>query len=173
MISLSTLCWIIVAIFVLIGAIRGMAKELIVSVSGIFAIFIITILLPMTNSNLEGTSLFWVRFSILIASAFFGYQTPNFRLIAESGKMVRHPTRDILFGSIIGGINGFIFFSSIWYFMAEANYPFEQITAPNPASDTGLAALEILSRAAPIVLTAPKIYYAMAGAMGILLVVLI
>lgn len=173
MISLSTLCWIIVAIFALIGAIRGMAKELIVTVSGIFAIFIITILLPMIEIGLEGTSLFWLQFAIIIASAFFGYQTPNFRLIAESGKMVRNPTRDIIFGSLIGSINGFIFFSSIWYFMAEANYPFGQIMAPNPATETGLAALEILSKAAPIILTAPRIYYAMAGAMGILIVVLI
>lgn len=173
MISLDVLFWIFVALFVFIGAMRGWAKEVLVTFAGILAVFIITVLVPLIDNDLEVIQLFWVRFAIIVALIFFGYQTPNFRRIAESGRLARSQARDVILGALFGGLNGYIIFSTIWSYMASAGYPFSQITAPDTASEAGQAAIRILNAAIPNLLVAPRIYFAIAIALGFVLVVLI
>lgn len=173
MISLTVLFWIFIAIFILIGAMRGWAKEVLVTFAGVLALFIIIVILPLVKSSLQGTDLFWTRLTIIVAAAFFGYQTPNFRRIVESGKMVRNASRDVILGAIFGGFNGYLLVGSLWYYMAQANYPFPHITPPDAGTELGLQAARILSSALPALLTVPNIYYAIAIALGFLIVVLI
>jgi len=173
MISLSTLFWIFVVLFIFIGAMRGWAKEVLVTFSGVLSIFIVTVLLPLIDDSLQSTTLFWVRFSIVVGCIFFGYQTPNFRRIAESGRMLRNAGRDVIMGAIFGGFNGYMIFGTLWFYLAEAGYPFPEIAAPDPASEAGMAAIKILEAALPNFLTVPNIYYAIAISLGFLLVMLI
>ncbi len=173
MISLTVLFWIFVVLFIFIGAIRGWAKEVLVTFSGILAIFVISILLPLIANNLETTQLFWARVAIITGCAFFGYQTPNFRRISESGKMIRNAGRDVILGAIFGGFNGYMLMGSIWYFMAQAGYPFPEISAPDLSTELGQQAVKILAMSLPAILTVPRIYYAIAIALAFLIVVLI
>ena len=69
--------------------------------------------------------------------------------------------RDILTGALMGGINGYILISSVWYYLAEANYPFKAITAPDMATEMGQNAAKILASAFPTYMHVPVIYYAM------------
>ena len=68
MISLSVLFWIFVILFALIGAMRGWAKEILVTSGVIVAIFVITILetfIPFIRDNMTPISAFWTRIGIL------------------------------------------------------------------------------------------------------------
>ncbi len=173
MISLTVLFYILVSIFILIGALRGWAKEVLVSASGIFALFLIEMVIPKITGQFTGSKLFWVNMIVLTACAFFGYQTPYFRRFMESGRFDRGGVRDFFMGAIMGAINGYIFVSSAWYFLSQAGYPFSQILAPDAATETGQAAIRLVSMAFPNYMQAPTILYAVAIAFVVVIGVFI
>ncbi len=65
MVTLSFLFWMFVILFGIIGAMRGWAKELLVSFSAILALALITLLetyIPFVSTLPEDSStLFWIR----------------------------------------------------------------------------------------------------------------
>lgn len=173
MISLPVFFWIFVGLFTIIGAIRGWAKELMVTFSGVVAIFIIVVLLPLVNKSSSTQSLFWAQMIIFAVVIFFGYQTPNFRRLAESGRFIRDTLRDTVFGAMIGAVNGYLIVGSLWYYMDKAGYPIASITAPDPTSAVGLAATKILSVVPPAIMQGNLIYFAIGIAFVIVLVMFI
>jgi len=173
MVSLPVFFWIFIALFTIIGAIRGWAKELMVTFSGVVAIFIIVVLLPLVNKSLSEQSLFWAQMVIFALVIFFGYQTPNFRRLAESGRFIRDTLRDTVFGAMIGAANGYIIIGSLWYYMDKAGYPMTSITAPDPTSAVGQAAEKILAVVPPAFMQGTLIYFAIGIAFVIVLVMFI
>ncbi|MFZ3069640.1 MAG: CvpA family protein [Anaerolineaceae bacterium] len=173
MISLTVLFYILVLLFVLIGAMRGFAKEIVVCASGVIALFIIEMVVPKVAGELSATKQFWVNFVVIIVCAFLGYQTPNFRKFIDSGRFERGAFRDILTGALMGGVNGYVYVSSIWYFLAQAGYPFPQITPPDLSTELGQTAERILSMAFPTLMQPPVILYAVVIAFLLLIGVFI
>jgi uncharacterized membrane protein required for colicin V production len=167
-----------VVLFSIIGAMRGWAKELLVSFSVILALTFITLLqnyIPFVRDVLpkESTALFWTRSSILLVLVFFGYQTPNLPRFAS--KFSRERLQDSLLGIFLGGINGYLIAGTIWFFMYEAQYPFALISDP---ASTGIpniveAANKIIAILPPRVLGVPAIYFAVVLAFVFVLVVFI
>jgi uncharacterized membrane protein required for colicin V production len=151
MLSLTVLFWVFVVLFAIIGAMRGWAKEILVSFSVILALFLINLLetyVPMLkiDSELSGTARLWIRVLILGMLTFFGYQSPNIRGLAGT-RFVREKFQDALLGFILGAINGYLIFGTLWYFFFDyANYPYEFIIPPNPDTAAGQAALQLLTR---------------------------
>jgi hypothetical protein len=151
-----------VVLFGLIGMMRGWAKELLVSFSMVLALAFSRLLesyvpfikdLPVTE-----LPMFWLRLAIIVTLVFFGYQTtglPHF-----TGKLRREKLQDSLLGFILGAVNGFLIFGSIWAFMDQAKYPFIYITAPDGKTEMGKAALNLLPALAPHLLGEPAIYFA-------------
>ncbi len=138
MIPINVVFWSMVILFGCIGAMRGWAKELLVTFSVLVALFIMTIIQlfgPIKNAigALKGPVAFWVPTFILFLLVFAGYQTPMLARFA-SGKFVREKFSDAFLGFFIGMINGYLIFGSLWFFMKEAGYPFPSvgITAPDP-----------------------------------------
>lgn len=175
MVTLTFLFLMYLVLFAIIGAMRGWAKELLVSFAVILAIFILTVLerfIPFIR-NLDPTSRFWLRFLVMMALVFFGYQGPNIPKLAASNRFARERLQDTLLGIFLGALNGYLIFGSIWYFMHQANYPFEIITAPNPNTPQGQVALQIISYLPPQWLGSPAIYFAVALAFVFVLVVFI
>ncbi len=79
MVNLVYIFWMYVVLFAVIGAMRGWAKELLVSFSVILALalnYLLRKYVPMII-NLPPTepSLFWIRTWITVALVYFGYQT--------------------------------------------------------------------------------------------------
>lgn len=179
MIGLNVLFMIFVLMFSIIGLMRGWAKELLVTFAVILSLFISNVLeqfVPfMQNLVASGDqiTLFWVRFGILLGLVIFGYQTPNFSRLAESGKFVRERLQDSLLGLFLGALNGYFVFGSAWYFLDKAGYPFDFITAPVAGTPTGDAALRLLEALPPQWLGDPTIYFAVAVAFAFVLVVFI
>lgn len=178
MVSLSVLFWLFVILFAFIGAMRGWAKEIIVTFSVLLAIFIIVLLetyLPLLSpdSGIPQTTRFWIQAGIIGLLAFFGYQTPNLRALAGP-RFARDRVQDVLLGLILGAINGYLIIGSLWFYMAEAGYPFDPyILAPDPNSTMGAAAENLLQRMPPAYLVPPWIYFAVAVAFLFVVVVFI
>ena len=117
-----------VILFAIIGGMRGWAKEMLVTFSVILALTFTTLLanyVPFIRDVLQKDSkplYFWLRTIILILLVFFGYQTPNIPRFAA--KMTREKLQDIILGVVIGALNGYLIAGTIWFYMADAGYPF-------------------------------------------------
>ncbi|MDD5468004.1 MAG: CvpA family protein [Anaerolineales bacterium] len=179
MMGLSFAFWLFVALFAIIGGIRGWAKELLVTFSMIVSLFIITVLeryVPPVKVFFEppnSSQEFWVKFFIVGLLVFFGYQTPNLQRIAGA-RFVRERLSDTMLGFFLGAINGFLIVSSVWYFMEQSDYPFRQfIIRPEAGNLLSAPALRLLPALAPRWLGAPTIYFAVAVSFLFVLVVFI
>lgn len=177
MISLNVLFIMFVILFALIGAMRGWARELLVTFSVVLALFITSVLekfVPFVRDTLpfdSPTSIFWLRTAILVVLVLFGYQTPKFPKLASSGRFVREAFQDILLGLFLGAINGYFIFGSLWYYLHDAGYPFAIISSPDFASQVGIAAEKMLAFMPPALLGPPIIYFAVAISFVFVLVV--
>ena len=169
MISLNVLLFIFIALFAIIGAMRGWAKELLVTFSIILAMFTINVLetwVPFFKETIDTATpqaVFWIRTSILTALVFAGYQTPKIPRLAETGRFVRNILQDGLLGVFLGGVNGFLIFGTIWYYLDTAGYPFAFVTAPDITTPAGEAAARLLAILPPQwLMGTPAIYFAVA-----------
>jgi uncharacterized membrane protein required for colicin V production len=162
MISLNFVFWFLVVLFGLIGMMRGWAKELLVSFSVVLALAFNRLLeryVPLVNSlPVDGTPLFWIRIVIVITLVFFGYQTVGISRLA--GKATREKLQDSLLGFILGALNGYFIIGTAWFYLDQARYPFEYISAPVAGTTMGDAALRLIPMLAPRLLGEPAIYFA-------------
>lgn len=180
MISLNMMLVIFIILFALIGAMRGWAKEMLVTFSVILALFTMNVLesfVPFFKdiiANSEPLSVFWIRAGILIVLIFFGYQTPKIPRLVESGRFMRNFLQDALLGTFLGGVNGYLVFGTLWYYLHNAGYPFNFMIPPDAATATGEAALRWISYLPPSwLMTSPMIYFAVALSFVFVLVVFI
>ena len=179
MVSLAVLFYIFIFIFALIGAIRGVANEVSVIFSVVLGLFIITVLqsyVPavesyMTNSPI--TSQIGFKAIVLGGIVFCGYQTPNLPVFNQSQRFRRDRLQDLILGFMVGALNGFMIFGSLWYFIHEANYPYSFVLAPIAGTPAGEAALQLIPLLPPAWLVTPLIYFAIALSFIFVLVVFI
>ena len=173
MISLNFVFYLFVILFAIIGFIRGSRKEIIVVVSGVLAVFIIEVIVTKFLPVTDNTTALITNLIILFVLAFFGYQTPAYRRLSESGRFERSSISEMLFGAIAGAVNGYILFSSAWFYIAKAGYPFSWISAPDGASEAGAAALKLLENSFPMVVSGTWLYIVLAVTVAVLLAVIL
>ena len=178
MMSLAVVFWMYVILFAIIGGMRGWAKEILVSFSVILALAFIALLehyVPFIRDVLlpqQSPVLFWIRAIILILLVFFGYQTVNLQRI--SGKVTREKLEHAILGIVIGAINGYLIAGTIWFYMADANYPFAGIVSAPPAGSTiATIASNMLRYMPPRLLGIPGIYFAVVVAFIFVIVVFV
>lgn len=177
MVSLTVVFYMYLLLFAIIGAMRGWAKEILVTFSIILAMFIITVLETYVGvvkriASSGGQPLFWMEVTIVILLVFFGYQTPNIRALAGA-RFARERLQDVLLGFILGGFNGYLAVGTLWYFLYNAGYPFEIISAPKPGDPYYEAAMRLIAALPPEWLTIPWIYFAVGVAFLFVIVVFI
>lgn len=175
MISLIFAFWLLVVFFGLIGVFRGWAKELLVTFSIVLALafnhLLQTYVPGVKNLDPTDQTLYWIRVIIVFTLVFFGYQTVALPRFAT--KAAREKLQDSLLGFVLGALNGYLVMGAVWYYMAEAQYPFSYITPPDPNTEVGRAALNLLPLLAPHLLGVPAIYFAVMLAFIFVLVVFI
>jgi len=178
MVTLTFFFYIFIALFGIIGAMRGWAKELLVSFSVILAIFIITVLerfVPFVSSILTQSTpkvQFWTRAALVVMFAFFGYQTPNLPRIGGA-RFARERLQDTLLGLFLGGVNGYLLVGTLWYFLDQTGYPFNMIIPPQPGTDIGDSAIELIRLLPPMWLGVPTVYFAIAVAFAFVVIVFV
>ncbi len=162
MVNLIYIFWMYVILFAIIGAMRGWAKELLVSFSVILALALNYLLRKYTPmiKDIPPTdiSFFWIRTWITVALVFFGYQTVA-TFGALSGKARKEKLQDALFGGVMGAINGYLVVGTLWVYLHEANYPFEKIFSAAPP-DVAAEVARMMQWMPPHVLGEPGIYFA-------------
>src|SRR6266508_2352735 len=163
MMSIVYIFWMYVILFAIVGAMRGWAKELLVSFSVILALALNHVLrryIPLAQ-NLEekDVSLFWVRSIILLVLVFFGYQTVV-SIPHLAARAARERLQDSLFGGILGAINGYLIAGTILYYMYIADYPFEHVVSR--PTDAGIITTvnQMMMYMPPTLLGEPGIYFA-------------
>ncbi|MBU2611748.1 MAG: CvpA family protein [Chloroflexi bacterium] len=176
MINLTIVFYMYVALFGLIGAMRGWAKELLVVFSVILALTFTTLIeryVPFVRDVLPGDSsaLFWLRSALLVVLVIFGYQTPHIQRFAP--KMKSEKLQDVMLGIFLGAINGYLIFGTLLFYMSEAKFPFGIITPPVAGTPMGQAVLDLLEVLPPRLLGVPAIYFAVVLAFVFVLVVFI
>src|SRR5512139_2518908 len=149
MIYLNFIFYCFVILFAVIGAMRGWAKEMMVTASAILALFIITVLetyvkgVSQSFAEPGSTAQFWMRVSIIAVLAFFGYQTPNLPKVGGE-RFARERFQDSLLGIFLGALNGYLIVGSIWYFLSAGDYQaISYIIPPDPTTVPGQAALKM------------------------------
>jgi hypothetical protein len=162
MMSMVYIFWMFVFLFAIIGAMRGWAKELLVSFSVVTALAVTLLLekyIPIVRDlDKSGTSIFWVRSLILISLVYFGYQTVS--IARFSSKAARERLQDSLFGAVLGGFNGYLIAGSLLYYYYVANYPYPQVISA-PTDPEIIAAVDTMMRyMPPRFLGEPAIYFA-------------
>lgn len=179
MVSLAVLFYLFIFIFALIGAIRGWAKEVIATFSVFLGLFVITVLqayVPAVKSYIENSPISsQIGFKSLVLGfiVFCGYQTPNLPMFMQNQRFRRDRLQDLILGFMVGAINGFMLFGSLWYFIHEGNYPYTFVLAPIAGTPAGEAALQLIPMLPPVWLVTPFIYFAIALSFMFVLVVFI
>lgn len=180
MVSLVVVFWMYVILFAIIGAMRGWARELLVSFALILALFIISVLerfVPFIRDTLSTNAqiLFWVRTVVVVALVFFGYQTPNIQRLAAGNRFARDRLQDILLGVFLGALNGYLIAGTIWFYLNSAGYPFANvISAPPAGTQVADTTARMMALMPPDLLGGSSaIYFAVALAFAFVLVVFI
>jgi uncharacterized membrane protein required for colicin V production len=176
MLSLSVIFWIFVIIFAFIGILRGWARELLVTLSGVLALALLALIeryIPAITSPMSGTTLFWFRATTLLVMAAVGYLAPKLPPLAINIKLSFESMQNSILGMIIGGINAYLIVGSIWHFLDKAGYPFVNfMSAPDGSSAAGQKAIWLISHLPPTWLDIPVIYIAVVVMLVIVFVVL-
>ncbi len=180
MVNLIYIFWMYIILFAVIGAMRGWAKELLVSFSVILALalnYLLRKYVPMViNLPSADTSYFWIRVWITVALVYFGYQTVA-SVERLAGKARKEKLQDALFGAVMGGINGYLVVGTLWAYLHEANYPFPGIFFFDPTIPTISTVSESIARMMqwmpPYSLGEPGIYFAVIIAFIFIIVVYI
>lgn len=175
MVSLLFMFWTFVILFGIIGAMRGWAKELLVSFSVILSLalnYLLVKYVPIISTlPANGEPLFWLRSLIVLVLVFFGYQTVALPRFAT--KAVREKLQDSLLGFVLGALNGYLVIGTLWFYLHEAGYPGGYILPPSAATPLGENALELIPLLAPRLLGEPWIYFAVILAFIFIIVVFI
>ena len=144
MIQLTVLLWSMALIFAYIGFTRGWNKELIATsgiILGLFALTEFDDVISDLLANIPPDQGFAVRAAIFAIVVFFAYQTRA--VIGDdagrrrAGGEGRDDLQASILGGIVGFINGYLIWGSIWSFMENTNYPLAPyISRPLPGTSS-------------------------------------
>ncbi len=165
MISMLVVFYMFIVFFAIGGAMRGWAKELLVSFSVVLALAFITVvetLVPILGPFITSNPVlqFWVRIGAVVAMVMFGYQSPRFSRLAKSTEK-RDRIQDLLFGLIMGAISGYMVVGTIWAIAHMSGYPTlsEFVIPPTKDSQIGEATLRLIKTLPPAWLGKPPTIY--------------
>jgi uncharacterized membrane protein required for colicin V production len=177
MISLVVLFGMFVVLFAVIGAMRGWAKELLVTSAIVLGLFLNAILETYIEpyrtaiATQPGSTQFFIRAVLLMLLGLFGYQTPNLRALQP--KVVRERLEEVVLGLVMGALNGYLFVGSIWYYLHASGYPTDLIIRPEEGSALATQINDMVAYLPPAILGIPQIYFAVGVVFVFIIVVFV
>ena len=160
MIELSAVFWFMVALFGVIGLMRGWVREIQATAAAVLAMFIIeqispwvwTVLVERTPADLLAADplgtlrrLVMLKAAILLIVVFFGYQGPVVIQFATSGRAKTNRPRETIqegiLGLGVGLLNGYLIIGALWWYVHVSQYPFDWIISPLNFPDSASAAM--------------------------------
>lgn len=151
MIQLSTFLGLMILMFGMVGFMRGWTKEVVASAGIILALFTIYQFQPvLIQPLLQGAApeqMVYLWSGILLLITFFAYQTPSTAARLSEGRLWsgrREGFQERLLGMVIGAVNGYLIFGTLWYFVDIMNYPLTPYIVPPPANSASAAMVQNL-----------------------------
>jgi hypothetical protein len=143
MMELSMFMVLMIAMFGIVGFMRGWTKELIATAGIVLALFTLkqfeTLFIdPLTDGKQD--SKFYLQAAILIGMAFLAYHTPPERLrTGRRNVSNREGVQDGILGVLVGMLNGYLLIGSLWWYMDNLEYPLSPHITPvivgSPSAD--------------------------------------
>jgi len=138
MIELVGMMWVLAIFFAIIGFLRGVNKELISTsgiILGLFALFQFDQYIRGTLLvNVPPEQIFLFQAVLFLVVVFFAYQTRALG-IGDDNDGGRGDIQSGVLGAIVGFINGYLIWGSLWYFLDINQYPLDPyVVAPAPGS---------------------------------------
>jgi hypothetical protein len=136
MIELGAVMYVMMGVFGFIGYQRGLSKELISLAGIILALFALfqfnNLLLNVLLANVPPEQKFVVQCLLFGTIVFFAYQTRGLgrKLANDSG---RDSLQSTILGTLMGAVNGYLIWGSLWYFMHINGYPLSPFISAPPA----------------------------------------
>lgn len=141
MIELSTFLYLMVALFGVIGYMRGFSKEFVALAGILLALFVLVEFEGFFDTLGRGSGseqVFYVKALFLLVVTFFAYETPPERITPSrrrGGRDNRDAWQNRILGVLLGGLNAYLVIGSLWYFMDQLGYPLSPgVTTPPPDS---------------------------------------
>jgi hypothetical protein len=175
-ISLTVLFGVLVALFAVIGAMRGWAKELLVTSAVVLGLFLNSILenyVPSYQAALVTTPVstgFTIRSLMLILLAFFGYQTTNLKALQP--KLARERLEEVVLGLFMGMLNGYLLVGSVWYYLHTAGYGITKLVIP-PEGELAEQIVGMMAFMPPEMLPIPHVFFAVGVVFVFIIVVFV
>ncbi len=171
MIALNAVFWLFVVLFAFIGALRGVAKEILVSASiiGIMSFFgLLQQFAPAIWESFtrDPTTGFFIETAAIGLAALFGYAGPALS-VQLAGRAKREKGVEVIAGFAIGGVNGWLIAGSILFFLHRAGYPFPEVLQP-PGPNSPV--MDLLAWMPPAVMKPPLLYFMMVAMLFALLI---
>ncbi len=160
MIELAAVFWFAVALFGVIGLMRGWVREIQATAAAVLSMFIIEqispfvyqVLVERTPTELLAVDplgtlrrLVMLKSAILLIVVFFGYQGPVLVQFATQGRTKANRPRETLqegvLGLLAGLLNGYLIIGALWWYLHTAHYPFQWAISPLNFPDSASAAL--------------------------------
>lgn len=176
MVSLTVLFGMLVILFGVIGAMRGWAKELLVTSALVLGLFLNAILenyIQGYRAGLEAQpqmTAFIVRSGLMTLLAFFGYQSPKIQALQP--KLVRERFEEVLLGLFMGVLNGYLLIGSIWAYLHTAGYEITDLVIP-PQGELAEQINGLITYMAPDLLPIPHIFFAVGVVFVFIIVVFV
>ncbi len=194
MVTISFFFWTLIVLFGFIGAMRGWAKEMLVSFSLVMALFVMQVALTYVGpvkklwGALGGTTQFYTASLVMILFALAGYHIPNKSGSSRGSrpgpgpgqgpmrkKSIGESLQNMMVGGFLGAGNGYLLVGTIWFFLHLASYPVPEylMTSPQAGDSAGDAALKMIDLLPPAWLQGPVLYVAVAVVFTFVIIVLI
>ena len=147
MIELVGAMWVLAIFFAIIGFLRGVNKEIISTAGIILALFALfqfdqyirgTLLV-----NVPARQIFLFQAVVFLVVVFFAYQTRALGMDEEEDAG-RDNIQSGVLGAIVGFINGYLIWGSLWYFLDINLYPLEPYIIAPAEGSASQQALDIL-----------------------------
>ncbi len=149
MIDLSALMWVLAILFSVLGWNRGWKRELIGTagiVLALFALFQFDALLRGTLlANVDASQTLLIQIILFALVVFFAYQTrtvfgSELKSGGGSGSAGRSDYQNSVLGAMLGFLNGYLIWGTLWYFIDINEYPLAPyVVAPAPGSPADTA----------------------------------
>lgn len=180
MLGLNVVFYMFIIVFAVIGLMRGFAKEILVTFSALVSLFILTLITAyvpvvqkvLVNMN-DGLPWLLLRIGLVTLIVLAGYQTANIPRFSTNDKFTQVKRIFPILGMFLGAINGFLIFGSIWFFIDQAKYPFPFFYSPPDNHPVAAAIKLMIPLLAPSWLVVPTIYFVIAIAFVLILVVFV
>jgi uncharacterized membrane protein required for colicin V production len=125
MIQLSALLLTCASLFAFVGFTRGLSKEIISTAGIVLGLFALHQFDPLIRgtllANLPPDQKFYVQSTVFLMVVFFAYQTRALvgsdATRARAGSEGRDQLQTSVLGAIVGFINGYLVFGTLWYFL--------------------------------------------------------